>query len=62
MQICKFSPNDDCYCLTHECRIDDVDMGDGPVELRDGDLIVGEAARKYRQALHHAQQAVTYDY
>lgn len=56
MRICKFSATDSGYCETHACRIDTIDVSSEPVELNGGrDILVGAAARVYRQALRHAQ-------
>lgn len=57
MRICKFSADDPGYCETHECRIDGIEVSDKPVEFNGGmDVLVGAAARIYRQALAHAQK------
>lgn len=58
-KTCTYSKTDDAVCETHQCRIDGIQVSDDPVEV-DGDqtVLLGWAARRYRQALVHAQRVI----
>lgn len=58
-QICKFSQSDPGYCETHAVRFDGLDVSSETVELNGGqDVLLGEDARRYRQALRHTQEVL----